>query len=111
MRPFCHVLKHMATSIRFGSLPQMDICKIFGQNVRRCRIATGISQEALAVKIGVDQAYISIMESGQQNVTLTTLWLTANALGVTPSELLDEIKGENSLQGKVPRKSRTRRFD
>ena len=40
--------------------------------------------------MGVDRAYVSSMERGQQNVTLLTLWHTAQALGVKAVDLLDE---------------------
>ena len=43
--------------------------------------------------MGVDRAYVSSMERGQQNVTLLTLWHTAQALGVKPVDLLDEDFG------------------
>lgn len=68
----------------------MDIRRIFGANVRRFRIAAGLSQEAVAVKMGVDRAYVSGMERGQQNVTLLTMWHLAEALNVKPADLLDE---------------------
>lgn len=68
----------------------MDIRRVFGTNVRRYRIAAGLSQEAVAVKMGVDRAYVSGMERGQQNVTLLTMWHLAEALNVRPAALLDE---------------------
>ena len=68
----------------------MDIRRVFGANVRRYRIAAGLSQEAVAVKMGVDRAYVSGMERGQQNVTLLTMWHLSEALGVRPADLLDE---------------------
>lgn len=68
----------------------MDIRRVFGANVRRYRVATGLSQEAVAVKMGVDRAYVSGMERGQQNVTLLTMWHLSEALGVRPADLLDE---------------------
>ena len=68
----------------------MDIRRIFGANVRRYRVAAGLSQEAVAVKMGVDRAYVSGMERGQQNVTLLTMWHLAEALNVRPAALLDE---------------------
>jgi len=88
----------------------MDIREIFGLNMRRYRTATGTSQEALAVQMGVDRAHVSSMERGQQNVTLTTLWLAAHALGVKPAALLDDSAAAESasLTGKVPRKPRTK---
>ncbi|AUC94289.1 XRE family transcriptional regulator [Bradyrhizobium sp. SK17] len=68
----------------------MDIRRVFGANVRRYRVAAGLSQEAVAVKMGVDRAYVSGMERGQQNVTLLTMWHLSEALGVRPADLLDE---------------------
>ncbi|ODT75156.1 helix-turn-helix protein [Hephaestia caeni] len=72
----------------------MDIRRIFGANVRRYRVAAGLSQEAVAVKMGVDRAYVSGMERGQQNVTLLTMWHLSEALGVRPADLLDEAVEE-----------------
>lgn len=68
----------------------MDIRGLFGANVRRLRRAAGLSQEALAERMGVDRAYISWIETGRQNVTLFTLWQAAQALDVRPAALLDE---------------------
>jgi transcriptional regulator with XRE-family HTH domain len=66
----------------------MDIRSVFGRNMRRHRLAAGLSQEAVAVRMGVDRAHVSSMERGQQNVTLLTIWHAAEALGVKPAMLL-----------------------
>ena len=68
----------------------MDIRHVFGENFRRFRTQAGLSQEAVAVRMGVDRAHVSSMERGQQNVTLLTMWLAAQALGVKPADLLNE---------------------
>ncbi|GAA4488272.1 helix-turn-helix domain-containing protein [Gluconacetobacter asukensis] len=68
----------------------MDIRGLFGANVRRLRRAAGLSQEALAERMGVDRAYISWIETGRQNATLLSLWHASQALGVRPAVLLDE---------------------
>jgi len=72
------------------SILWMDIRQVFGENIRRFRTQAGLSQEAVAERMGVDRAHVSSMERGQQNVTLLTLWHTAQALGVKPADLLDE---------------------
>jgi len=88
----------------------MDIWKVFGLNMRRHRIAAGMSQEALAVKMGVDRAHVSSMERGKQNVTLATLWHASDALGIKPAALLDDsvTSAAEKFRGKVPRKPRTK---
>ena len=74
----------------------MDIRKVFAANLKRHREAAGLSQAALADKLGVDRAHISSMERGLQNVTIVTLWHVSEALGVQAAALLE--KGQNSTQ-------------
>ena len=68
---------------------RMDIRETFGSNLRHYRLKAGISQDALAAKMGVDRAHVSAMERGQQNVTIVTLWHVAMALDVKPAALLE----------------------
>ena len=69
---------------------RMDIRETFAGNLKHYRLKAGISQDALAAKMGVDRAHISSMERGQQNVTIVTLWHVALALDVKPAALLDD---------------------
>ena len=68
----------------------MDIRRVFGANVRVYRLAAGLSQEAVAVRMGVDRAFISAIERGLQNVTLLTILQVAESLNVRPADLLVE---------------------
>lgn len=68
----------------------MDIRKVFGANVRSYRLAAGLSQEAVAIRMGADRAYVSAIERGRQNATLLTIWEVAQALGVRPADLIVE---------------------
>ena len=63
---------------------------MFGANVRAYRLAAGLSQEAGAVRLGVDRAHVSAIERGRQNVTLLTIWQLAEALKVRPADLFTE---------------------
>jgi len=76
----------------------MDIRRTFGGNMRRYRLAAGLSQEAVAERMGVDRAHVSSMERGQQNVTLLTLWAASEALGVKPAELVSELNTASALK-------------
>ncbi|WP_439614183.1 helix-turn-helix domain-containing protein [Reyranella sp.] len=68
----------------------MDIRRVFGANVRRYRLAARLSQEAVAVRMGVDRAHVSAIERGLQNATLLTILQAAQALSVRPAELLED---------------------
>ena len=68
----------------------MDIRKLLGANVRRYRLSASLSQEAVAVRMGADRAFVSQIERGGQNVTLLTIHHLSEALGVRPVDLLAE---------------------
>jgi len=59
----------------------------FGEAVRSVRKQRGISQESLALKCGLDRTYISGIERGTRNPSLTNILKIAAALQVSPSEI------------------------
>jgi DNA-binding XRE family transcriptional regulator len=59
-----------------------------GQNLRKFRLKKNLSQDNLAKILNVDRAYISNIENGRMNPTLSTLEKIAKALGISSSELL-----------------------
>ena len=67
-----------------------DVRRVVGRNVKRLRIAAGLSQAELAARMGVDRAYVSGLELGQRNPTIVTLWHIAEALGVKLRSFFDE---------------------
>jgi transcriptional regulator with XRE-family HTH domain len=69
-----------------------DVRLMVGRSVKRLRIAAGLTQAALADRMGVDRAYVSGLELGQRNPTIVTLWHTAKALEVTLKTFFDEEK-------------------
>ncbi len=62
--------------------------KILGNNIRRIRQERGMTQSDLCRSLEVDRAYMSNIESGKKNPTLSTIERIAKALGVQSSELL-----------------------
>ena len=66
----------------------MDIRKRLGQNVRRLRGEKELSQEAFAHEAGIHRTYVSDIERGSRNPTITVIERLAKALGVSASDLL-----------------------
>lgn len=64
---------------------------IFGEVVRQLRQARGISQEALAAEAGLHRTYISLLERGLRNPSLTVIQQLADALRVSITELISEF--------------------
>ncbi len=56
-------------------------------NLRRVRVAAGVSQERLAADAGVDRAYLGGLERQAENPTVDLLDRVAVALSVPLSEL------------------------
>jgi transcriptional regulator with XRE-family HTH domain len=67
----------------------MDIRKRVGANVRRLRLERELSQEGLADEAGLHRTYISGVERGVRNPTVTVLERIARALKVKPDRLLE----------------------
>lgn len=68
----------------------MDIIKVFGENVRKYRIAMGLSQEEFAEKCGLHRTYISTIERFQRNISIENVQKIADALGIDSYRLLME---------------------
>lgn len=66
----------------------MEIRRQVGVNIRRLREARGLSQEALAFEAELHRTYISGVERGVRNPTVTVLAKIAQALKVSPDQLL-----------------------
>ncbi len=74
---------------------QRDLWKAaVGTSIRMFRARIGISQEALGEKSGLHRTFISDLERGKRNATLTSLLDVARALGTTPSEILQIAEKE-----------------
>jgi transcriptional regulator with XRE-family HTH domain len=64
------------------------ILKLFGERVRVLRQARTLSQEALALAAGLDRTYIGGVERGERNISLLNIQKIAQALKVSPADLL-----------------------
>ena len=76
----------------------MDTAVAFGNVLRRLRIDSGLTQEQLGFEADLRRTYISILELGQQQPSLSTILKIALALKISAQELvrLVEIELHNS---------------
>jgi DNA-binding XRE family transcriptional regulator len=78
----------LAKQCKFNYHINMSSGKKLGENLRKWRLKKNMSQGDLATALSVDRAYISNIENGRMNPTLSTLEKIAGALGISTSELL-----------------------
>jgi transcriptional regulator with XRE-family HTH domain len=65
-----------------------DVRHILATNLRLARIALDMSQEDLAAAAGIDRTYVSGIERGVRNPTVTVVARFAHALSTTSAMLL-----------------------
>lgn len=68
------------------------ISTIFGEVLRRYRLREEISQEELAFLAGVDRSFISRLERGIRQPSITTLIGLGLALGIPAADLVRETE-------------------
>ena len=68
----------------------MDIVKVFGSNLKKYRVAQGVSQEAFAEKCGLHRTYISAVECHRRSISLENIQRIANALEIETYKLFLE---------------------
>ncbi len=65
-----------------------DDAKKLGENLKKIRTAKDITQIEIANKLNVNRSFVSNIENGKTNPTLSTITSLAKALGVSTNELL-----------------------
>ena len=79
-------MKKKATKKQFRN---DEALKIIGANIRKYRLAKGLTQIELAFECGdIDWSQISRMERGLVNFSISYLLLIAEILGISSKELL-----------------------
>jgi transcriptional regulator with XRE-family HTH domain len=68
------------------------LLKKFGAQVKLKRIELKITQEELAFKCEFDRTYISLIERGLRNISLSNLSILAEGLNTTISSLTKELQ-------------------
>lgn len=64
----------------------------FGLVLRDIRKLRGISQEALALEAGVQRNYVSLIERGINQPTITIIFKLAAALEMKPSQVIELVE-------------------
>ncbi len=79
------------------SRSKQKILRALGHLVKQRRTALGISQEELGMRANLDRTYISGVERGVRNPSITAIASLASGLDTTVSNLLEnlEIEAEN----------------
>jgi len=68
--------------------------KAFGIVVSRLRTGKGMTQERFSAFAGIARSHLTMLENGRKVVRLDTFCRIAEALGLTPTRLMELIEEE-----------------
>lgn len=77
-----------------------SVQKAFGEVLREVRASRKLSQQDLALEAELDRTYISLLERGLRQPTLTTLIVLASALGVDAAALVKQTMAQLPSKGR-----------
>ena len=70
----------------------MDVAIAFGKVIRELRVKAGLTQEQLGFEADLRRTFISILELGRQQPTLTTILKLATALNTTATDIVARVE-------------------
>jgi len=74
----------------------MEIKAATGKVLRKLRLKAGLTQEQLALDADIRRTYVSLIELGQNQPTVTTIFKLSKALKVSPSKFISLVEKETA---------------
>ena len=74
----------------------MDVSVAFGKALRRLRITKNLTQEQLGLEAGLRRTFISSLELGQKQPSITTIQKLAVVLEISMSKLFQQVEKDMS---------------
>lgn len=91
-----HQIQGFAILMAVGKKGDPELSRVFGGNVRRARLAGGLTQEDLAERANLAVNYISDLEAGKRNPGLDVVTRVARALDRPIEILCNEHKKDSA---------------
>ncbi|HZZ30077.1 MAG TPA: helix-turn-helix transcriptional regulator [Pirellulales bacterium] len=73
---------------------------MLGEEIRKVRLAAGVTQEELAFRAKISRNYVSLLELNQKSPTVDVLLRIAKGLDVRPSLLIARLENETTKSRK-----------
>lgn len=88
-------------------MPRSRFAASFAQALRRERLRTELTQEALAERAGLHPTYVSMVETAKKIPTMEAAHRLAKGLGVKLSKLVADAEKPSSFEGGAGGSSRS----
>ena len=67
----------------------IKILEKLGKRLKEIRLSEGLTQEALAEKVGIHPTYVGKLEAGKSNLSVKLLFKISRALNINLSQIFD----------------------
>lgn len=75
--------------------------RMLGAEIRRARLAAGMTQEQLAFAAGIDRSYISQLENDRRSPTLDLIFRLCDAMSISTAKIVARVeKARERTSGK-----------
>jgi len=71
---------------------ESNLKDIFGKVLKDLRLEAGYSQEKLALECGLDRTFVSMLERGKRQPSLTTIFTLCEKLNYSPSQMMKYVE-------------------
>ena len=71
---------------------EIEPAEAFGKALRELRLQKGLTQEELGFEAGVRRTFVSVLELGEQQPSLSTILKLSKALGIKASVFLEKVE-------------------
>ena len=65
---------------------------MLGEELRKCRLKAGLTQEHLAFEAGISRNYVSLLERNEKSPTLDVLIRLCKAMGVPAARIVAKVE-------------------
>ena len=101
LRDMSRVLVNKPQPLEAAFVQERDLVQeLFGKRLRALRTEHKLTLEMLAERSDLHENYVGAVERGERNLSLYNVWRLANGLGLSASDLVQDLPPRKSKQSK-----------
>lgn len=101
LRDMSRVLVNKPHPLEAAFVQERDLVQeLFGKRLRALRTEHKLTLEMLAERCDLHENYVGAVERGERNLSLFNVWRLANGLGLSASDLVQDLPPRKSKKSK-----------
>jgi transcriptional regulator with XRE-family HTH domain len=79
------------------SIKKMELQELVGERITQLRKLRKVTQQNFSYEANIERSYLTNIEKGRKNISMSTLSKLIQALDVTPTEFFNSKEFENKI--------------